>query len=78
MSKKATIKQGSTVEVIAGNNKGATGTVLQVIASKDRVIVEGVNVRKKHQKPSAANQEGGIVDQEASIHISNVKLVSDK
>jgi len=78
MSKKATIKEGSTVEVIAGKDKGVTGTVLQVIASKDRVVVEGVNVRKKHQKPSAANQEGGIVDQEASIHISNVKLVSDK
>lgn len=78
MSKKAIIKEGATVEVIAGNNKGATGTVLNVIASKDRVVVEGVNVCKKHQKPTADNQDGGIIDQEASIHISNVKLVSDK
>ena len=74
MSKKTAIKKGDTVEVITGNDKGATGTVLEVIPSKDRIIVEGVRMQKKHQKPTQENQDGGIVDREGPIHISNVRL----
>ena len=74
MSKKAAIKKGDTVEVIAGNDKGATGTVIEVIPSQDRIVVEGVRMQKKHQKPTQENQDGGIVDREGPIHISNVRL----
>ncbi len=74
MSKQVAIKKGDTVEVIAGNDKGATGTVIEVITSKDRVVVEGVAMQKKHQKPTQENQDGGIVDREGTIHISNVRL----
>ncbi len=69
------IKKGDTVKVIAGNDKGKTGKVLEVVTSKSRVIVEGVSLVTKHNKPSAANPEGGISQTEASIHISNVMLV---
>ncbi len=69
------IKKGDTVKVIAGNAKGKTAVVLEVIASKRRVIVEGINVVTKHIKPSAASPEGGITKTEAAIHISNVMLV---
>ncbi len=63
------------VKVIAGNNKGKIGKVLKVIVDKNRVIVEGVNIVKKHQKPNQANQQGGIIEKEAPIHVSNVMLV---
>ena len=66
------IKKGDTVVVIAGKDKGKEGKVLAVDAKKNRVTVEGVNMITKHQKPSAANQQGGIVNREASIDISNV------
>lgn len=69
------IKKGDTVYVNAGNDKGKTGKVLEVLTSKDRVIVEGINVVSKHMKPNAKNPQGGIVKQEAGIHISNVQLV---
>ncbi len=69
------VKKGDTVKVIAGNANGKTGVVLEVIASKRRVIVEGINVVTKHIKPSAASPEGGITKTEAAIHISNVMLV---
>ena len=73
--KKFNIKKGDTVYVNAGNDKGKTGKVLEVLRSKDRVIVEGVNMVSKHTKPNPKNPQGGIVKQEASIHISNVNLV---
>ena len=72
------IKKGDNVIVIAGNSKGKTGKVLTVIPEKDRVIVEGVAMVSKHTKPNAKNPQGGIVKQEASIHVSNVALVDPK
>ena len=73
--KKLHIKKGDTVYVNAGNDKGKTGKVLTVIPAKDRVIVEGVNVVSKHTKPNAAHPQGGIIKQEAGVHISNLQLI---
>ena len=72
------IKKGDNVIVIAGNDKGRTGKVLTVIPDKSRVIVEGVSMVSKHTKPNAKNPQGGIVKQEAPIHVSNVALVDPK
>ena len=72
--KKFKIKVGDTVQVMSGEHSGQTGTVSKIIKSKDRVIVEGVNMVSKHVKPSSTNPQGGIVKKEASIHISNVAL----
>ena len=66
------VKKGDTVVVIAGKDKGKKGTIVKVMPKTDRVLVEGVNMITKHQKPSAMNPQGGIVNKEASIHISNV------
>lgn len=77
---KVKIKRGDHVIVTTGKNKGSKGEVLQVIRKegKDpRVIVAGINIVKKHTKPSAANPQGGIVEKEASIHISNVALMDE-
>lgn len=71
------IKKGDTVKVIAGKDKDRTGKVLRVNVSKNRVLVEGVNMVTKHTKPSAANANGGIIHQEAEIDASNVMLVVD-
>ena len=68
------IRTGDKVIAIAGNNRGLTGNVLSL--QGDRVIVQGLNVRKKHVKPTQANQKGGIVEMEAPIHVSNLKAVS--
>ena len=73
--KKFNIKKGDNVIVNAGNDKGKTGKVLEVLRDKDRVIVEGVNMVSKHTKPNSKNPQGGIVKQEAAIHISNVNLM---
>ncbi len=73
--KKFHIKKGDTVIVNAGNDKGKTGKVLEVLRDKDRVVVEGVNMVSKHTKPNPKAPQGGIVKQEAPIHISNVNLV---
>ena len=62
----------------AGNDNGKTGKVLEVLRDKDRVIVEGINVVSKHTKPNAQHPQGGIVKQEAGIHVSNVQLVDPK
>ncbi|MDA3931008.1 MAG: 50S ribosomal protein L24 [Prolixibacteraceae bacterium] len=78
MQKKLHIKKGDNVMVVTGNSKGQKGKVLEVIRSKSRAIVEGVNMVKKHTKPNAANPQGGIVEQEAPIHISNLMLVDPK
>jgi large subunit ribosomal protein L24 len=75
--KKFNIKKGDTVYVNAGNDKGKTGKVLEVLRDKDRVIVEGVNMVSKHTKPNPKNPQGGIVKQEAGIHISNVNLIDN-
>ena len=75
---KVKIKRGDNVLVTTGKNKGSKGEVLEVIRKegKDpRVIVAGINIVKKHVKPSASNPQGGIVEKEASLHISNVALV---
>ncbi|MHC5522020.1 50S ribosomal protein L24 [Ligilactobacillus saerimneri] len=69
------IKKNDKVKVIAGKDKGKEGEVLQTFPDKDRVIVKGVNVVKKHQKPTNANPNGGIIDVEAPIHVSNVMLI---
>jgi large subunit ribosomal protein L24 len=72
------IKKGDTVKVIAGNSKGQEGKVIEVIISKSRALVEGVNMVSKHTKPNAASPQGGIIKQEASIHISNLMVVDPK
>ena len=71
------IKKGDTVYVNSGEDKGKTGRVLKVLVDKNRAIVEGINMVTKHNKPSAANQAGGITTKEAALHISNVMLVVD-
>jgi len=75
MKKKFHIKKGDTVMVISGNSKGIKGKVLMVDTIKERAIVEGANLVSKHTKPNANNPQGGIVKQEAGIHVSNLKLV---
>ena len=72
------IKTGDQVKVIAGDAKGSTGKVTQIIKDKNRVLVEGVNMVSKHTKPNAANPNGGIIKKEAAIHISNIALVDSK
>ena len=69
------IKKGDTVKVITGNSKGQEGKIIEVLVAKSRALVEGVNMVSKHTKPNAANPQGGIVKQEASIHISNLMVV---
>ena len=69
------VKKGDTVKVLAGEGKGSTGRIVRVIPKMNRVVVEGVNMIKKHQKPSATSPQGGIVEMEAPLHISNVSLV---
>ncbi|RDI38998.1 50S ribosomal protein L24 [Falsibacillus pallidus] len=72
------VKKGDKVMVITGKDKGKTGTVLAAFPKKDRVLVEGINIVKKHSKPSQANPQGGIISQEAAIHVSNVMPVDPK
>jgi large subunit ribosomal protein L24 len=72
------IKKNDTVVVLAGDDKGKTGKVLKVLVEKNRAVVEGVNLVSKSTKPSAKNPQGGIVKQEASIHISNLSLIDPK
>lgn len=72
------VKKGDKVQVISGKDKGKQGIVLELFAKKDRVIVEGINIVKKHNKPSQANPQGGIVSQEAPIHVSNVMPIDPK
>ena len=75
---KLKIKSGDTVKVIAGDHKGTEGKVLTVLKDKNKAIVEGVNMVKKHMKPSAQNPQGGIVEKEATIQISNLSLLTSK
>lgn len=78
MQKKLHIKKGDTVLVITGNDKGQKGRVLEVIRKTNRAIVEGVNMIKKHTKPNAESPQGGIIEKEAPVHISNLMLVEPK
>ncbi|MCK5455998.1 MAG: 50S ribosomal protein L24 [Melioribacteraceae bacterium] len=72
------IMKNDNVVVIAGNSKGSTGKVLKVYPKLDRVIIEGVNLRKRHTKPNQAAPEGGIIEKEAPINVSNVMLLDPK
>ena len=69
------IRKGDQVRVISGNYRGQEGTVLRVEPDRDRVVVQGVNVRKRHRRPSQTDPEGGIISFEAPIHVSNVMLL---
>ena len=73
--KKLHVRTGDQVQILSGNYKGAHGQVLRTIPAKDQVVVDGVNIRKRHQAPSQENPEGGIITFEAPIHVSNVMLI---
>jgi large subunit ribosomal protein L24 len=72
------IHKNDNVMIISGNDKGKSGKVLKVFPSKSRIIVEGINIRKRHTKPNQKNPQGGILEKEASIHVSNVLLIDPK
>ena len=72
------IRKNDNVVIISGNAKGKTGKVLKVYPEKSRVIVEGVNIMKRHSRPNQRNPQGGIVQREATIHVSNVMLLDPK
>jgi len=78
MQKKTHIKKGDLVKVLAGEDRAKEGRVLEVDREKNRAIVEGLNINKKHSKPTTANPQGGIVDKEGPIHISNLMLIDAK
>jgi len=70
------VKVGDNVRVITGSNKGKEGKVLKVLRKENRVIIDGVNIVKKHVKPNRENESGGILETEAPIHISNIKVAT--
>ena len=72
------IVKNDTVKILSGKFNGKTGKVLKVFPDENRLIVEGVNIIKRHTKPSQKNQQGGIIEKEASIHVSNVMVVDPK
>jgi large subunit ribosomal protein L24 len=76
--KKLKIKTGDTVRITAGDHKGTEGKVMRVDIEKNKAIVEGANMVSKHEKPSAKNPQGGIVQKEAMIHVSNLSLIDAK
>jgi len=78
MSDRCLIKKDDKVKVITGKDKGKIGKVLKVIEKKNRILVENINMVKRHSRPSAKNKQGGIVEGEAAIHWSNVMLVCNK
>lgn len=75
---KLSVKKGDKVVVIAGKDKSKTGEILQVFPKEERVLVAGVNIVKRHTKPNMQNPDGGIVEKEAPIHISNVQIADPK
>ena len=75
--KKFKIKVGDFVKVIAGSNKGSEGKVVRIIKKKEKVIIEGLNLVKKHVKPNSKNPQGGIEEKESPIHISNIFLLNN-
>lgn len=72
------IRKGDSVQVISGNDKGRRSTVLNVFKDRGRVIVEGVNMRKHHTRPTSRDPQGGIIERETPIHISNIMVVCPK
>ena len=70
------IRKGDTVQIISGNETGKSGRVIKVFPIKDKMIVEGLNMVKKHARPTQDNPQGGIIEKEAAIHISNVMLTA--
>ena len=70
------IRKGDTVQIISGNETGKTGRIIKVFPIKDKIIVEGLNMVKKHARPTQDNPQGGIIEKEAAIHISNVMLIA--
>ncbi|MCF8259544.1 MAG: 50S ribosomal protein L24 [Melioribacteraceae bacterium] len=72
------IRKDDMIEVVAGNNRGKTGKVLKVFPKKNTVIVEGVNIRKRHTKPNQQYPQGGIIEKEAPINVSNVMVLDPK
>ena len=78
ISNKCHIKKDDKVKVIAGKDKGKIGKVLKVVRNKDRILVENINIVKRHTKPSATNRQGGIIESEAPFHWSKVMLMCNK
>lgn len=72
------IKVGDNVRILAGKDKGKEGKIIKTLKKKDKVVVEGINIVKKHSKPNNTNDKGGIFDIEAPIHVSNVKKIEEK
>lgn len=72
------IKKNDTVVVLTGKNKGKSGRVLSVLPSKEKLIIEGINIVKKHMKPNKQYSQGGIIDKESPVHISNAMLICPK
>ena len=72
------IRKNDSVMVISGNDRGKTGKVLKVFPKNSRIIIEGINLRKRHTKPNQKNPQGGILEKEAPIHVSNVMLLDPK
>ena len=72
------VKKGDTVKVLSGNDKGKTGEVLEVIPGSEKIIVKGINIKKKHMKPRRQGEEGGIIPSEYPIHSSKVNVVCPK
>ena len=72
------VKVGDKVKILAGKDKGKEGTVTVTLRNKDKVVVSGINIVKKHMKPNAMNETGGILSVEAPIHVSNVKVIDSK
>jgi large subunit ribosomal protein L24 len=70
------IRKGDRVQVLAGKDKGKQGSVIAALPAEQKVIVEGVNIARKHQKPTQKNQQGGIIDKTMPIHVSNVAVIS--
>ena len=71
------VKVGDKVRILAGKDRGKEGKVILTLKKKDKVVVEGINIVKKHMKPNAMNQTGGILSVEAPIHVSNVKVIEE-
>lgn len=72
------IKVGDNVKILAGKDKGKTGKVIVTLKKQDKVVVEGINIVKKHQKPTNNNDKGGIIEMPSPIHVSNVKKIEEK
>lgn len=69
------VKSGDLVQILSGKDAGKEGRVLRVLKKKSRAVVEGANIMKKHQKPNAQHQKGGVIEMEAPIHVSNLKVL---